>query len=247
MSMYFGEQSWPQLAEAIKRNTLIIVPVGTTEEHGRHLPVETDAMIAKMFGDSIGTALQGKIPVLVMQPVYFGYSMEVVTRWPGTVRIGTRVLMDYVFDMIDALMKMGFGKIALLDCHGNHDGLLRTVMREIADKHGKFICTLSPAKLCESTYIQLRKDPQGDIHGGEWETSMILAYRPECVNRAEFTDIDAIRCNSDLRGPVSTWGLQETKTGLFGDPSTASAELGRACLAAGTQAAVDILGKFMMI
>lgn len=244
MSFYFGEQTWPQLEEAIKRNTLVIIPVGTTEEHGRHLPVETDALIARMYGDGIGAALQGKIPVLVTQPIYFGYSMNIVARWPGTVKIGTRVFMDYIFDMINALMNMGFRKIALLDCHGNHDGLLRTVMREIADKHGKFICTLSPAKLCEPVYNRLKKDPQGDIHGGEWETSMILAYRPDLVQVAEYTDVDAIRCNGDLRGPVSTWGLQETKTGLFGDPTQATAELGRACLEAGVDAAAEILIQY---
>lgn len=153
--------------------------------------------------------------------------------------------MDYIYDMIDNLMKMGFQKVALLDCHGNHDGLLRTVMREIADAHGRFICTLRPSQLSSPVYNQLKKDPQGDIHGGEWETSMILAYRPELVNTAEYTSVDAIRCNNDLRGPVSTWGLQETKTGLFGDPTYASAELGRACLEAGTKASVRILKEFM--
>ena len=244
MAFYFGEKSWPELQEAVEKNALIIIPVGTTEEHGRHLPVETDAMIAEMYGRELGKALQDKIPVLVTRPIYFGYSMNIVGNWPGAVKIKTRVFMDYMFDMIDAMMNMGFVKIALLDCHGNHDGLLRTVMREIADKHGKFVCTLSPAKLCEAVYNKLKKDPQGDIHGGEWETSMILAYRPELVNQAEYTDVDAIRCDNELRGPVSTWGLQETKTGLFGDPTYASAEMGEACLKAGVEAGVKILDKF---
>jgi creatinine amidohydrolase len=246
MSYYYGEQTWPQLEEAIKQNTLVIIPVGTTEEHGRHLPVETDAMIAKMYGDAIADELQKKqIPVLLTQPVYYGYSMNIVTRWPGTLKIRTRVFMDYVYDMIDALMRQGFKKVALLDCHGNHDGLLRTVMREIADAHDRFICTLAPAKLSQPTYNKLKKDPEGDIHGGEWETSMILAYRPDLVNKAEYTNVDAITCNNELRGPVSTWGLQKTKTGLFGDPTYATAELGQACLEAGTEAAVRILEQFM--
>jgi len=246
MSFYFGEQTWPQLEEAIRKNTLVILPIGTTEEHGRHLPVETDAMIATLFGDKIAEALEKEgIPVLVTRPIYYGYSMDIVTRWPGTLKIRTRVFMDYVFDMIDALMKQGFKKVAVLDCHGNHDGLLRTVMREIADKHNQFICILSPSKLTQPVYDKLKKDPQGDIHGGEWETSMILAYRPDLVNKSEYTHVDAIRCNHDLRGPVSTWGLQETKTGLFGDPTYASAELGRACLEAGTAEAVRLLKLFV--
>jgi creatinine amidohydrolase len=245
MSFYFGEQTWPMLEEAIKKDTLIIIPVGTTEEHGRHLPVETDAIIAKMYGEAFGKALQDTdVPVLVTQPIYYGYSMNIVKNWPGTIKINTRVFMDYMFDMVDSLMQMGFSKIALLDCHGNHDGLLRTIMREIADKHGKFICTLSPAKLCEDVYNSIKKDPEGDIHGGEWETSMVLAYRPELVQTQEYTSVDAIRCNNELRGPVSTWGLQITKTGLFGDPTTSSAEIGKACLKAGVEEGVKILTKY---
>lgn len=244
MSFYFGEKSWLELEEEIKKDSLIIIPVGTTEEHGRHLPVETDAMIARLFGDEYAKALQGKIPVLVTQAINFGYSMNVVTNWPGTIKIRTRVFMDYMFDMIDSLMNMGFTKIALLDCHGNHDGLLRTVMREIADKHGKFICTLSPFKLCEKVYDQIKKDPAGDIHGGEWETSMILVTRPELVNKNEYTNVDAIRCNNSLRGPVSTWGLQNTKTGLFGDPTNSSLEVGQKCLEAAVEEGAKILIDF---
>ena len=244
MSFYFGEKTWPELEEAIKKDALIIIPVGTTEEHGRHLPVETDAIIAKLFGDEYGKALEGKIPVLVTQPIYFGYSMNIVAKWPGTVKIRTRVFMDYIYDMIDAFMNMGFSKIVLLDCHGNHDGLLRTVMREIADKHGKFICTLSPSKLCEKVYDRIKRDPAGDIHGGEYETSMVLVARPDLVNKSEYTNIDAIRCNNHLRGPVSTWGLQVTKTGLYGDPTSASVEVGRQCLKAAVEEGVKILMEY---
>jgi creatinine amidohydrolase len=244
MSLYFGEKSWAELEEAVRKDTLIIIPVGTTEEHGRHLPVETDAMIARMFGDGLGNALRGKIPVLVAQTINFGYSMDIVCRWPGCVKIRTRVFMDYMFDVVDSFMNMGFTKIAVLDCHGNHDGLLRTIMREIADKHGRFICTLSPYKLSMEVYRKIKKDPMGDIHGGEWETSMILAYRPELVNKDEYTDVDAIKCKGELLGPVSTWGLQDTKTGLFGDPTEASAELGRACLKAAVDEGAKILTAF---
>ena len=244
MSFNFGDKTWPELKEAIEEKSVVIVPVGTTEEHGKHLPVETDSLIAEMYGQAFGKALHGKIPALVTRPIYFGYSMNVVENWPGTLKIRTRVFMDYMFDIIGSLIKMGFKKVVLLDCHGNHDGLLRTVMREIADETGEFICTLAPGKLCESEYNKIKKDPEGDIHGGEWETSMILAFKPELVNADQYTNVDAIKCNGTLRGPVSTWGLQETKTGLFGDPTYASAELGRACLDAGVKEGVKIIEEY---
>jgi len=232
MSIYFGDKTWVQLQEMIEKGAVIILPVGTTEEHGRHLPVETDAMIARYFGDCLGAAcvLKG-IPALVMQTVAYGYSMAIVRRWPGCPNIRTRVFADYVFDIVSSLINMGFRKIVMLDCHGNHDCLLRLVMREIADEHNVFTMTLSPMALSAKVYDAIKRDPQGDVHGGEWETSLILAIDPTLVKTDKYTDVDAIRCNTILRGPVSAWGLQETQTGIFGNPTYASAETGKACWA----------------
>jgi creatinine amidohydrolase len=242
MSIYYGEQTRVRIAEYIKKNAVIILPVGTTEEHGLHLPVETDAIIAKYMGDELGRAADtAGIPVLVLRTIYYGFSMGVVRKWPGCPNVDTRTFMDYVFNLIDSLVKEGFRKIVLLDCHGNHDCLLRTVMREIADKHNVFIMTLSPSALAAKVYNQIKKDPQGDIHGGEYETSCILHIAPELVDKSAYTNADAIRCNTPLRGPVSTWGLQETKTGLFGDPTYASAETGRACLEAAVEEGIKLI------
>src|SRR5690554_5256391 len=235
MSFYYGEQNNNQIAEAIKKNAVIILPIGTTEEHGAQLPVETDSIIAKYVGDRLGKACtEAGIPVLVMRTIYYGFSMGIVRKWPGCPNIDTRTFMDYIYNIVNSLVKEGFRKIVLLDCHGNHDSLLRTVMREIVDEHNVYIMTLSPSALASKTYNKLKKDPQGDIHGGEYETSCILHIAPELVDTSAYTNVDAIRCNSPLRGPVSTWGLQETKTGLFGDPTYATAELGKACLDAAT-------------
>ncbi len=228
-SFYFGEKTWVEHEEYIKKNTVIILPVGTTEEHGHHLPVETDAMIARHYADCLAKDSEKLgIPVLVMQTINFGFSMGIVRKWPGCPNIRTRVFADYIYDITDSLINMGYKKIVMLDCHGNHDCLLRMVMREIADKYNVFTMTLSPFKLSAKRYKELKKDPAGDIHGGEWETSAILAIRPDLVDPANYTNVDAIRImDSPLLGPVSTWGLQETKTGLFGDPTHSTAELGR--------------------
>lgn len=245
MSYYYGEQNRVQIAEFIKKDAVIILPIGTTEEHGMHLPVETDAIIAKYVGDGLGKACtEAGVPSLVMRTIYYGFSMGVVRKWPGCPNIDTRTFIDYIFNIVDSVIKEGFKKIVLIDCHGNHDCLLRTVMREIVDKDNVYIMTLSPAALAGTTYNELKKDPEGDIHGGEYETSCILHIAPELVDTSAYTNVDAIRCNSILRGPVSTWGLQETKTGLFGDPTYATAELGKACLEAAVTEGVKYIKAY---
>jgi creatinine amidohydrolase len=245
MAQYFGEKTWVDIQKAIENNAVIILPVGTTEEHGRHLPVETDAIIAEGFGRILGDACDAAgLSTLVMQTIHYGFSMDIVRRWPGCPNINTRTFADYIFDIQDSLIKMGFKKIAVLDCHGNHDCLLRMVMREIADKHSVFTMTLSPFVLSTDLYNRIKKDPAGDIHGGEWETSCILHLKPELVRKDEYTNVDAIRCNSPLRGPISTWGLQETKTGLYGDPTHSEAELGRLVLEEAVRKGLEYIKEF---
>jgi len=245
MSILFGEKTWEEIDEAIKKNTVILLPVGTTEEHGSHLPVGTDALIAKSFAGRLGAACEKKgLPVLLMETVSYGFSMSIVRKLPGCPNIPTRVFMDYIYSLIDSLIGMGFKKIVVLDCHGNHDSLLRTVMREIADTHGIFTMTLSPFALCAKVYGEIKKDPEGDIHGGEYETSVILYEYPELVKTDRYTDADKIRCNTILRGPVSTWGLQESKTGLFGDPTYASQETGKACVEASVSEGIRYIEAF---
>lgn len=245
MSFYFAHKSWPEIDEYIKKNAVIILPVGTTEEHGHHLPVACDALIAEKFGHEIGKALDEKgVPVLVMETIQYGFSMGIVRSWPGCPNIDTRTFADYIFNICSSLVTMGFKRIVMLDCHGNHDCLLRLVMREIVDKYDTYMMTLSPSSLTSGLYKQIRKDPEGDIHGGEWETSVILAIDEKLVHTDKYTNVDAIRCNSKLRGPVSTWGLQKTSTGLFGDPTYATKELGEAMVKEGTERGVEYIEEY---
>jgi len=119
------------------------------------------------------------------------------------------------------------------------------VMREIADKHGVYTMTLSPALLSAKLYGEIKQDPQGDIHGGEYETSCMLHIRPDLVRTDRYTDADKITCNGPLRGPVSTWGLQLTKTGLFGDPTQAHAETGKQCMDAAVRHGVEYVSAYL--
>jgi len=246
MSFYFGDKTHEDISEYIAKNAVVVLPVGTTEEHGSHLPVETDAMIARYFGDQLGAACEkAGIPILVMRTISYGFSMKIVRKWPGCPNVEPEVFTNYVYCIVDSLVSMGFKKIVMLDCHGNHDCLLRLVMRKIADKHNVFTMTLSPMAL--SNYNEIKKDPAGDIHGGEYETACIMHIAPETVKVDKFTNVDAITCNSPLRGPVSTWGLQKTKTGLFGDPTYATAETGKACLESAIVKAVDYIRDYYNI
>lgn len=256
MSYLFRDQSWPLLQEHIAKQSLIILPVGTTEEHGPHLPVDTDARIAEAYGEQLARALIPDIPVLLMDTIRYGYSMKIMTRWPGTIIVRSRVFMDMVFDVCKSVLDMGFNKLVLLDCHGHHSGLLNTVFREICDACGKSIAIISPAVLSRDEFNAVRKSQSGGaIHADEWETSLVLYISPEVVDMSKATDEDIMRYHSDFvagdnflgrqRVTWSTWYLQESKTGVYGDPTVASAETGRIIMDAAVANGARFLREFV--
>jgi len=238
MSYLFRDQSWPQIQEHIEKNSLLILPVGTTEEHGPHLPVDTDARIAEAYGQRLTEALLPEIPVLLMDTIRYGYSMKIMRQWPGTIVVRSRVFMDMVFDICRSVLDMGFGKLVMLGCHGHHSGPLNTVSRELCDACDKAVAIISPAKLSADAFNAVRKSPQGGaIHACEWETSLLLELSPEVVNMSQATDVDTMRYHSDFvagdgflgRQQVtwSTWYVQASKTGTYGTPTVATAATGK--------------------
>ena len=129
----FGELTSPEIAEFVEKNALVLLPIGQTEEHGDHLPVDADTVIAERITEAAAQRLEDEIPVLVMRTVWAGYSGVELTKWPGTMRVRTRVIGDYVFDIIHSLAEMGFRKIATVNGHGHHPAILEMIAREIAD------------------------------------------------------------------------------------------------------------------
>lgn len=255
MPTRFRDQSWPDLKQYIERNALLILPIGTTEEHGPHLPVDTDARIAEAWGDALADALESEMPVLLMDTIRYGYSMQIMKQWPGTLIIRSRVFMDMVFDLVRSAFDMGFRKLVMLDCHGHHSGPLNTVAREICDACGIAPAIISPATMSRDAFNAVRKSPQGGaIHAGEWETSLILHIAPETVHMDRATNVDTMRYHSEFvagdnflgsqKVVWSTWYLQASQTGTYGDPTPATAETGRLMLEAATANGARFLREF---
>jgi len=255
MSYLFRDQNTVSMAEHISRKSLIILPVGTTEEHGPHMPVDTDARIAEAYGDLLAQAVLDDIPVLLMDTVRYGYSMKIMRQWPGTVVVRSRVFMDMVFDICKSVLDMDFDKLVILDCHGHHSGPLNTVSRELCDATDKAVAVISPAVLSRDAFNAVRKSPQGGaIHGCEWETSLLLHVAPEVVDMKKAPVGDEMRYHSDFvagdgfmgkqQVTWSTWYLQESESGVYGDPALATAETGKVIMDAAVSSGARFLREY---
>jgi len=141
--------------------------------------------------------------------------------------IHTRVIADYVFDIIHSLAEMGFRKIATVNGHGHHPAILEMVAREIADDTGVYIACIEAGKMAAPAVIEHRQSqPGGCIHGGEFETSLML-YLGARVNMDRAHNRDVFTYHSDnfpgdgFAGSKaafwSTWGIRRVATAEFGE------------------------------
>lgn len=249
---HFQDKTWPELKDYIDRNALIILPVGELEEHSLYLPVDTDARIATYLAAQIAEEIQDEIPVLVMPTVWSGYTCGAIAKWPGAMKLSPRVFTDMMHGICDSLAGMGFSKLFMLDCHGQHGPMLNTVTKLIADEYGFYYTIATPFTLSAPEFAKFRKSPRGGCsHAGEWEASMILHISPELVKKDQFTNVDALRHHSEfvsgdalMGGQKVVWssfGIQSPKNGALGDPTEATAETGAAI----TRAVREAGGRFL--
>ena len=235
---YFAEKTWPELQEYLDKNALILLPVGEIEEHTRSLPVDTDSRIAKNLCDEIADEIADEIPVLVMPTIWAGYTPKAVGKWPGAMRVRPQIFMEYVHDICASIADMGFSKLMMLDCHGQHNPMLNMVTKLIADEYGYYYSVVGPVALSKDEFNAVRESERGGCsHSGEWEASLDLYYSPELVHTEEFTDVDALKhhtkfvggdaCLGGQRVVWSSFGIETPKFGGLGANTTATAEKGR--------------------
>jgi creatinine amidohydrolase len=230
----FIDNTWPELKECIDKNAMVILPVAQVEEHGPHLPLGCDTFIGAEVAKAISIELNKTIPTLLLPSVWAGYSPKKMMKW-GTIRVRTRVVADYVHDILSSLCEMGFKKIVIIDSHGQHKGILDIAVKEIADEYNVYCALTNPFSLCADKYSKIRKSELGgSTHAGELETSLLIALGYK-IYLEKATDKDKLNVKTkyfeaDAFGLkkyyISTWGVHDSKDGILGDPSKASKKTG---------------------
>ena len=255
MSFYFQKKTWPELKEYVDKNALIILPVGEVEEHSLYLPVDTDARIAEYLCAQLAEEIQDEIPVLVMPTVWGGYTPKSIRKFPGGMGVRPQVFIEYIHDICASIADMGFSKLFMLDCHGQHGPMLNIVTKLIADEYGYYYATSTPIPYFAEAFNKVRKSGRGGAsHACEYEASLIMHISPELVKPELFTDADTLQYNSKyvagdslLGGQKvvwSTFGIQEPKYGACGDPTGASAETGRIMVEAFRKNAAEFMREY---
>ena len=193
-----AEMTWPAVARTIADGeSLALLPVGAIEQHGRHLPLVTDTEIATAICE--GASRLTGVPVLPTLQVSSSHAHT--TKWPGTLSLPQRLVIQVVVELSRWVRSAGFSKLLLVNAHGGNIGPLRVAVDEILD-----------AVMADGE----------DVHANSAETSLMLHLRPELVVEGEIRD-DPDR----TIGRVFSYTVAQTSVdGLTGSPSLASAEQG---------------------
>jgi creatinine amidohydrolase len=224
------------------QSRVVLMAVGHTEQHGYHLPLSTDTLII----DAIARGVEGALPDVILRvpTLPYGVSMH-RAQFPGTLSVDGRAWEDFVLEAVGGFVERGYDKFYLINGHGGNHSFLANVVKYAGDCWPHIFCATSFLYLTASGYKELERlresvFPGGIGHACELETSLILHLRPELVHMERAVDetdfvstpeyyMDWIEGGALIANPPWT---DDTLTGAYGQPSVATAEKGRAWLAA---------------
>lgn len=175
--LYWDEYTYDEIEEIIKKQPLVILPVGSVEAHGHHLPLSTDMLQPLWLAEEIAKRLNA----LILPPLHYGWTQG-LSSFPGTISISFSSLRAFVRDILSEVAKHGIKKIMVLSGHAstNHMAALRLACEDVLKEHEEIkIMLLSDYNIAYQYRGKLV--PEDDSHAGIIETSRIMAIRPELV------------------------------------------------------------------
>ena len=231
--MRWEELTSPEIGALDRDRTVLVLPLGSVEQHGNHMPLGTDTLLAQAV--CLAAAEQaGKVAVL--PPPWYGFSAHHM-RFPGSITLRAETLMALAEDVVGAVVKHGFRRILIVNGHGGNGGVIDVLASTLGHKH------YGEARVAALTYFALARDaiaalrrsqPGGMGHACEFETSMVQHLRPELVKidraAATYPDPGSAYLTTDLVGSSAVRVYHDfadlSPTGTLGDPSLASPEAG---------------------
>jgi creatinine amidohydrolase len=254
----YDELTWQEMRQAIRQQPVVLLPFGAVEDHGPHLPLNTDNVIVEAICQESADRAPGEM--LVMPPVLYGLD-EHHMDFPGTISVDMQTLLAYVGDVAASVARHGFDHVLIVNGHGSNTAIADLAARRVVLETGIVCGAMSPnaavdPTLAEPTLSQMRRSgPGGIAHAGEYETAMMLHLRPELVQMdkamREIGQITLEFFNWDHATPSSLswqdWWSRMSESGVCGDATVATAEFGRALFETTVEAFIRFVREFRTI
>jgi creatinine amidohydrolase len=248
----YDELTWPEVKEAVAQNKVVLLPFGTIEDHGPHLPINTDNIIVEHI--CLEAARRSPADMLVMPNVPYGLD-EHHMDFPGAISISMENCLAYVSDIAISVARHGFTHILIVNGHGSNAPLCDLIARKTVIETGA-ICAALVGDLDAEVVAQHRKSAYGGIaHACEWETALMLHLAPDLVQMdkavKEVGQLKLKYFNWDYPEPSAyawqDWWSRFSESGICGDPTVATAEFGKLIFETNVTRLIDLVREFRTI
>lgn len=254
--LYLAKQAWPEINETVASNAVVLIPAGTFEDHGLHLPIDTDIFVARALCER--AAALSKVPVTIGPEITLGYSPHHIDG-PGTITIRWDTFVNYVKDVLSSLIYHGFRRILIVNGHGSNASPLDMAVKLANVANPDARCAMVSWWELEDLgkAVAEFRDSDWTGHACELETSLYMALDGQRVHADRFRIDDSFPRSrhiwSDLvnqppegyssRIHMNAWWSSVTETGTWGDPTVASAEKGNVMLEAASNDIAEIVSE----
>jgi creatinine amidohydrolase len=240
---------WPDVAREDAARWIAVLPLAATEQHGPHLPLRTDVLIAEAYMARVRELLPDNIPATFLPIEEIGISPE-HTDFPGTLTLSADVALRKWMGIGENLARAGIKKLVMVTSHGGNSAAMTIVAQDLRAQHGLLAVTTAWSRFGAPEGIFSAEELRHGIHGGAVETSIMLARYPhEVCNEAVANFVPssiamekAYRWLSTQRPAPFAWQAQDLHpSGAVGDATQASAKKGERLLDHGARAFCELL------
>ena len=233
-SIWLSHYTREQISEKARQGCAVVIPLAATEQHGPHLPVYTDSLICEHIAARAAEQANKALPVLLAPVLPIGCSQHHLA-FGGTISFTSATYLQVLRDIGESLVQDGFRKVIFLNGHGGNEPIMHQTANDLAVRHPIWTASASYWSVAREALQALNASEVGMVpgHAGGFETSAIMAIKPElvCLDRIESEHVERPWINS---GPSGTFiGKHMELTGAEGYTDAAinaSAEKGQAYL-----------------
>ncbi len=233
--LHWAELTWQDFANRDMARTIAIMPIAAIEQHGPHLPVGVDTMIAEGHLADVKALLPEEVDALFLPVQAIGKSNEHLA-FPGTLTLSAETAIRAWTEIGESVARAGCRRMVIVNAHGGNMSVMDIVARELRVRASMLAVSCAWVRLGQPEGLTSPREQSYGIHGGDYETSLMLAFRPELVrlekvrdfpSRAE--DYAARYARLRVTQPIGFgWMSQDINPdGVVGEAHLATAEKGR--------------------
>jgi creatinine amidohydrolase len=230
-----ADLTWEDIRARAAANPVVVLPTGSIEQHGPHLPIKTDTLLVSSVTEAAVQRASAKVDVLLAPTVWMGLSTHHSGYFSLTLSFDT--YQQVITEVLESLIRAGFHRLLIINGHGGNTDPLHLTVTRVRDRHKVLVATADYWDLARDEFNRIRESTSGGLgHACEFETSGVMHLEGALVRtdriQAEYPPVIPGWYENDMTlpgGPVKIGIRFEdiTRRGVVGDPTLANPDKGR--------------------